>query len=139
MSSRDSGSLVQSPRALFEKEKKFPEHLCEQKWYAKMVLGEQVFKGAMYMRKKRFCAWLLLALCFLMVSVVKSSPGPAGIRYAEVTVRGGDTLWQLAAQHCGEKEDVREKIYAIRDLNRLTAQASLTPGQKLKIPLKSAD
>ena len=91
------------------------------------------------MRRKKVCAWLLLGLCFLMVSVVKSSPGPAGIRYAEVTVRGGDTLWQLAALHCGEKEDIREKIYAIRDLNRLTAQASLTPGQKLKIPLKNAE
>ena len=113
--------------------------MCEQKGCAKIVLDEQVFKGAMYMRRKKFCAWLLLGLCFLMVSVVKSSPGPAGIRYAEVTVRGGDTLWQLAALHCGEKEDIREKIYAIRDLNRLTAQASLTPGQKLKIPLKNTD
>ena len=104
-----------------------------------MNLDEQVFRGAMCMHRKKVCAWLLLGLCFLMVSVVKSSPGPAGIRYAEVTVRGGDTLWQLAALHCGEKEDIREKIYAIRDLNRLTAQASLTPGQKLKIPLKNGE
>lgn len=79
--------------------------------------------------------WLALAVFLLLVSVGRSSPGPEAGRYAEVTVRTGDTLWQLAARHCGEREDVREKIYAIRDVNRLSVQAPLVPGQKLRIPL----
>ncbi len=47
------------------------------------------------------------------------------------TVRGGDTLWSIAATHGAG--DIREAIWEIRERNHL-AGATITPGQTLLLP-----
>lgn len=48
------------------------------------------------------------------------------------TVLVGDTLWEIAEQHAGNR-DVREVIYQIEKLNGLSA-APIQPGQVLFVP-----
>ena len=48
-------------------------------------------------------------------------------------VRGGDTLWSIAAQHYDDTVDIRQAIYDIRQANEL-ADPYLHPGVTLVLP-----
>jgi LysM repeat protein len=50
-----------------------------------------------------------------------------------VVVEEGDTLWNIARNYAAPKEDIMEKVAAIRQLNRLSG-AAVYPGQRLLIP-----
>lgn len=52
-----------------------------------------------------------------------------------VTVERGDTLWRLAARHCGPGEYLPKAVYEIRRANALRT-SRLMPGQKLVIPVQ---
>ncbi len=62
---------------------------------------------------------------------------PSSINHIEYNVIAGDTLWNLAGKTVQAGEDVRDKIIAIRKLNGLTPTQSISPGQTLRIPMKS--
>ena len=51
----------------------------------------------------------------------------------EVKVRGGDSLWSIAAAHTAPGDDVRATIDAIRQLNRLSG-STIYAGQTLDVP-----
>ena len=53
--------------------------------------------------------------------------------FTTVTVRGGDTLWKIAATHTQSGGDVQETIERIAQANHLTS-ATLQIGQTLRIP-----
>lgn len=57
--------------------------------------------------------------------------------FNEVRVLAGDSVWSIASKFVTNKEDVRELITAIRQVNGLSASVDIYPGQVLKIPLRS--
>ena len=52
-----------------------------------------------------------------------------------ITVRTGDTLWDIAADWSGKDEDIREVILRIRKENNLKG-SNLAIGQQLVIPVR---
>lgn len=54
--------------------------------------------------------------------------------YIIVTVRDGDTLWNIAKTH-KPHEDIRKSIYKIEHLNNID-KSIIYPGQQLKIPIE---
>jgi len=83
-----------------------------------------------------------LALVLLLASaVVARADDPAiavaGVEYVSHTVRSGDTLWDIAADHTGSGDDVRDLIVDIKAVNRLGSSA-ITPGQVLRIPVSTS-
>lgn len=51
-----------------------------------------------------------------------------------VTVKSGDTLWDIAAANSNNTVDVREVIHAMKNLNGLDDSVVLTPGSQIKVP-----
>lgn len=56
------------------------------------------------------------------------------ITYSEVKVQTGDTLWDLAQEFGPDDKDVREIVYEICKLNKISA-GSIHPGQTILIPV----
>lgn len=83
-------------------------------------------------RRTAFIAFvLLLGLLGPLAAYVRASSGvqPSEVR---VTVRAGDTLWDLAQRHAAPGTDLRELIFEIRRANGLRT-SNLYPGQVLVI------
>jgi len=57
--------------------------------------------------------------------------------YTTVYVKPGDTVWQIASKYTTDKDDVREVVFEIRKINKLDNNASVYPGQILKVPVRS--
>lgn len=51
-----------------------------------------------------------------------------------VTVKNGDTLWDIASANSDNTVDVREVVHAIKDMNGLSESVVLQPGSQLKVP-----
>jgi cell division protein YceG involved in septum cleavage len=89
----------------------------------------------------RFTAFLLIVaasvfsvgFAFAEKSVSATEP-PV---YAEVEIHTGDTLWQIASEYKGEKQDVRRLIYEICKVNKIKA-GNIQAGQVILVPV-SAD
>lgn len=62
-----------------------------------------------------------------------SSPEAATNDEQVITVRTGDTLWEIARQFTDSKHDIRYVVYLIKDRNELHS-AEIKSGQKLIIP-----
>lgn len=56
--------------------------------------------------------------------------------YETVYVKSGDTVWKIAAKRTTEKDDIREVVFEIRQLNKLDNNSQVYPGQALKVPVK---
>ncbi|MGZ3505200.1 MAG: LysM peptidoglycan-binding domain-containing protein [Vulcanimicrobiaceae bacterium] len=80
---------------------------------------------------------IALASLSLMVSLPALSSmrlyAAGAQHFTTVTVRPGDTLWQIAAAHTDSAADVQETIDRISEVNHLQAGA-LQPGEQLRIP-----
>ncbi len=87
------------------------------------------------MRFVFFVAMVLLAVSFVIMGIINTSSAKEkrDMRYTEVTVREGDTLWELALDHGNQDKDVREVIYDICLANGIKA-GDIRPGQILMIP-----
>lgn len=59
---------------------------------------------------------------------MKNSPA-----YVEITVKSGDSLWNLTEIHYKGNEDIRKIIYRVKEINQLE-NARIVPGQLIKIP-----
>lgn len=55
--------------------------------------------------------------------------------YDYVTIQQGDSLWSIAGRYADDKNDIRELIAAIHELNHIKKSDSIYPGQTLKIPV----
>ncbi len=82
-----------------------------------------------------FVLTVLLVVCFVISGYLNSSSAKEkrDMRYTEVTVREGDTLWALAKEYGNGEKDVRDVICDICRLNGIKA-SDLRPGQSLIIP-----
>jgi LysM repeat protein len=73
---------------------------------------------------------LLATLPFMTVhSVVAASPE----RFSTVTVRPGQTVWEIAVRRTGDGADVQDTVDRIIAANHLRG-AHVIPGQQLKVP-----
>ncbi len=98
--------------------------------------------GRREVRRRRIAGLLRLALfLFLVFAAVW-----AGVRVANAgiamtgdgsesyVVRAGDTLWDIAVCHYGERVDPRRAVYEIRVANDLNGDVTLQPGDELALP-----
>ena len=88
--------------------------------------------------KRRFAGFLLIiiAAAFLAGFAFAEKPVRAAAPpvYAEVDIRAGDTLWQIAAEYKRDDADIRRFIYDIRQINDIRAD-ELQPGRMILIPV----
>jgi len=83
----------------------------------------------------------VLVLCLLCMVVglklaERLERRPAGFHFITVTVRKGDTLWNLARRCTEPEENLLERIALIEEVNGLRGKAVL-PGQRLRIPVSA--
>lgn len=57
------------------------------------------------------------------------------IKWEEVVVRSGDTLWNIAKANNPKNYDVRKVIYEIMEFNNMK-DARINPGDIIKIPMQ---
>ena len=84
------------------------------------------------MRKILMLGGLLICLAYSGMGEKSTS---LTTHYTIVAVKQGDTLWHIASNHVNAGEDVRELIFAIKQVNELGNNAEIFPGQELKIPV----
>lgn len=78
---------------------------------------------------------MLLMFSLLLIGPLASSNATSSsVAYETIYVKPGDTVWKIATQISTEKDDIREKVFAIRQLNKLNNNAQVYPGQVLRIP-----
>jgi len=81
-------------------------------------------------------AVVTLLLVIIMIFTVKTSAsGSPKVRFVEVTVCPGDTLWDISREYT-RGENIEKVIYDIKKINKMQ-KSDIYPGQTLKIPLKN--
>lgn len=92
----------------------------------------------LHLKNRRRFFLLMALLGFLVIlSATILSAGASTRLEAEtvlVTVQAGDTLWDLAADHC-EKGDIRSYISEIKRLNEME-NSIIYAGQSLLLPVR---
>lgn len=86
----------------------------------------------------RFTCFVLiicLILSFVILGFVcrSSAKERMDLRYTEVTVNAGDTLWAIAKEYGDDSKDIRDVVYDICSLNGIKA-SDLRPGQVILVP-----
>ncbi|WP_053957207.1 cell division suppressor protein YneA [Inediibacterium massiliense] len=76
----------------------------------------------------------LVSLVF-MITVKANIEKEEDIRYVEVHIKYGDTLWNLAKQFTPKNKDVRKTLHEISIINEMNS-LEIYPGQIIKIPIE---
>jgi len=85
-----------------------------------------------------FLASVLVLLCISLAFAffVADEEHKEGVPiYIDVEVRDGDTLWNIASRYASGKEDVREKVYIIKNINGIDQNVNIYAGQTIKVPV----
>ena len=83
---------------------------------------------------------IMLGICFAMViGYQQTTPAMESQSVQEVTVKSGDTLWDIASRSTGSNMDVREVVHTVKEINNISDSGTLTPGTKLKVPVYKTD
>ena len=83
---------------------------------------------------------IMLSICFVMViGYQQTTPAMESHNVQEVTVRAGDTLWDIASRTTGSNMDVREVVHTVKELNNISSSGTLTPGTKIEVPVYKTD
>ena len=100
-------------------DKLYAEHLFF--YYYSALVFELAKRRLIFMRRYivlkirigflQFCFWMFTVIIFFVGSVISSVK--MLIKYKTITVRQGDTLWDIASKHCGKME-IRQYIYQIK-------------------------
>ena len=78
---------------------------------------------------------LVLSFIFFLSAMGSNSVyGDGEVEYIYVTVKAGDSLWEIAASHTSNHRDVRETIIKIKRMNDLSSDI-LYVGDILKVPV----
>lgn len=83
----------------------------------------------------------LLTIIFCSIFLWSMAPSTISNAYLQgntfttIEVRQGDDVWHIAKKYSSEKDDIRELVFAIIELNHLDKNANIFPGQTIKIPL----
>jgi hypothetical protein len=97
--------------------------------------------GRRQLRRRRLAGLLRFALFLLLIFVavwagvrVAHAGTDAGVYTGHLhVVRGGDTLWSIAAGEYGAESDLRRAVFEIKRANGL-GSAGLQPGSRLILP-----
>lgn len=85
----------------------------------------------------RFTIFVTLVMILCLSTVVsvfgKDADAMTKQTYTEIRIQTGDTLWELAKAYGPKDEDIRQVIYAICEINHITAD-ELQSGQTIQIP-----
>ena len=83
----------------------------------------------------RFAVFLLLIFVAAWAGVRVAHAGDVGSVYSgrQYVIQAGDTLWSVAAREYGERGDLRQVVWQIRQANHLQS-AGVQPGQHLTLP-----
>lgn len=63
----------------------------------------------------------------------KTGMGNERIKYQQVIVHSGDTLWAISEKYSQPDRDIRALVYEIEEINQLKS-STIVPGQVLRIP-----
>ncbi len=74
-----------------------------------------------------FAAYGLASINFAQASSVNT--------YQQVTINHNDSLWEVAESHCQSNMDIRDYIAEICEINDITSNDVLQPGQVLFVPI----
>ncbi|MFZ5639152.1 MAG: cell division suppressor protein YneA [Bacillota bacterium] len=78
---------------------------------------------------------LVIILAVTMTFFIKgSATGTLQTGYKQITVKKGDTIWEIARDNKNGGTDIEEVIYAIKQANKIK-NSGLYPGQVIKVPL----
>ncbi len=75
----------------------------------------------------------ILALILVLIFIAITSQGSKPIKYRNITIEKGDTLWSIVKSYQSNEIDPRKMINQIKRINDLKT-AVLQPGQTIKIP-----
>ena len=83
----------------------------------------------------RFVVFLLLIFVAVWAGVHVAHAGTDASVYTghQYVVRGGDSLWDIAAREYGADADLRRAVFEIGEANHLDGSA-VQPGQRLTLP-----
>lgn len=79
--------------------------------------------------------FFLVLLATSVADVFTDFNEEAVVHYKTVVVEKGDTIWNIAAKHSTQQEDIRNVIAAIKQANQLDHSVQIYPGQTLRIPV----
>lgn len=103
-----------------------------------ITTSKHMFQRGVYPMRKTM---LVISLVFAILAATPLAISRAFVNttttYETVYVKPGDTVWQIAANYATPKDDVREIMFEIRRINKLDSNASVYPGQNLKVPVKN--
>lgn len=77
---------------------------------------------------------LLFVLNFTTI-LAKNKKQEDGVKFKEVQIEYGDTIWHIAKNNMSKDEDIRDYIYQIRKINNLDT-ANIYPGKVILVPIK---
>ncbi|WP_312334927.1 cell division suppressor protein YneA [Anaerospora hongkongensis] len=79
--------------------------------------------------------FFLVLLATSVVDVFTDFNEEAVVHYKTVVVEKGDTIWNIAAKHTTQQDDIRNVIAMIKQANHLDQSVQIYPGQTLRIPV----
>ncbi|RQD77982.1 MAG: LysM peptidoglycan-binding domain-containing protein [Candidatus Syntrophonatronum acetioxidans] len=89
------------------------------------------------LKRKRIILFIFLIVMILFSISLgygqKVEEKKEGSSYLIVTVREGDTLWNIACEHGSKGKDIRSIVHKIRQINQLESPV-VYPGQQIRIP-----
>ena len=114
-------------------------------WYYKHV-NKQMFSDIMFdvnVRYEMKNILMMLGMCLTVLFGYNMSNSVTEVNthnnVREVKVQAGDTMWDIAARTAHKDMDVREMVYAMKELNNISDSGALVPGTVLKVPANKSD
>lgn len=77
-------------------------------------------------------SFIIILFLVLIAIMPKKTVEAYAMKYEEYVVSNGETLWSIACENKKEKQDVREYVYQLRELNNID-DCIIVPGQTIKI------
>ena len=110
-----------------------------------MHVNKQMFSDIMFdinVRYEMKNILMMLGMCLtVLLGYNMTTPVTDANTHAvrEVKVQAGDTMWDIAARTAHKDMDVREMVYAMKELNNISDSGTLVPGTVLKVPAHNSD
>lgn len=98
-------------------------------------------KNYKIVNKTRFYIFIIVSIyiVFSAISFFKSfgiaESNETALKYEEVYINEGDTIWNIALEYKPENYDVRDLVAIIRDENKLE-DLNIKPGEIIRVPIR---